>query len=177
MTLDYQLDIANTLLATGLVRRVYHSCMLLKNKGGELLYPAYPRGAELSYTGIDDQQGLFAYLRSSGDIVTQRALIGGCEHGYEVSAPLRVVCFSDPEDRDFGYLLTKLLSFTFLPFVQLQRITDDKYKLLREESDHLRGNFDGKTFYLAFDVTLNFVLLPNTCEQAACTASPNPVCL
>lgn len=176
MTTDIQLRIADAIIATGLVSKVYHSCQQLRNDQNQRLYAAYKSGNEFLYAGIDDTKGMFAYIRNNGDINATQLKVASCSHSYDINAPLRVVFFSDHEEKDFNFLIERLSSFTFLDVVTLQRVIDDKWRLIREESDIFRERFDGKTFYVAFDVIANFVLLKNTCEQDACPTFPNPIC-
>jgi hypothetical protein len=177
MTTELQLEIAATILATGLVNRVYHSCQLLREDNGTQLYPVYSNGKDFVYIGPDDTKGFFAYIRSNGDMAMTPLLIGGCKKSYEVTAPMRVVFFHDDETRNHEELVTKLSTFTFMTNVTLQRIVTDKFRLVREESDLYRPSFDGKTFYTAFDISLNLVLLQSDCgPDKVCAVHQNPVC-
>jgi hypothetical protein len=178
MTTDLQIEIANAILATGLVTKVFHSCQLLREESGTQLYPVYPRGQDFVYVGPDDTKGFFAYIRSNGDLAMTPLKVGGCGTSYDVLAPMRVVFFHDGETRSHEDLLTKLSTFAFRPNVALQRIITDKFRLLREESDLYRPSFDAKTFYTAFDVSVNLVLLQSDCgPNKVCAVHPNPICL
>lgn len=175
MTIKKQIEIATVILNTGLVKNVFHSCQLLKDENSQTLYPAYPIGAEYSYAGIDDTKGLFAYIRTSGDIISVPLKLQSCSHSYTMTAPMRVVFFNDNEDRNQEELIRQLGTFTFLQGVSLTRIIVDKYRLVREESQLFRERFDGKTFYAAFDVIVTFILLPSDCETDTCIVHPNPL--
>lgn len=176
MTTDLQIEIANAILKTGLVTKVFHSCQLIRQEDGTQLYPAYPNGKDFVYMGPDDTKGFFAYLRSSGDLTMVPELIGGCKKSYTVTAPLRVVFFHDDETRNHEDLVTKLSTFTFLANVTLARVITDKFRLVREESDLYRPSFDAKTFYTAFDITLNLVLLQEDCgPDQVCAVQQNPI--
>lgn len=175
MTTDMQIAIANQILATGLVKKVFHSCQLLKDAGRNIIYPAYKKGAEFVYTGIDDTQGLFAYIRVNGDVSAVPLKLQSCARAYTVTSPLRVVFFNDSEDKDFEYLVTKLSSFTFLKNVTLIRIVTDKFRLVSDESPLFRDNFDGKTFYIAVDISVTTILLPSDCEADDCKIHVNPL--
>lgn len=174
MTTLQQIAIAEQIIKTGLVTKVFHSCQLLSDDQKKL-YPAYQRGAEFTYTGIDDAKGLFAYIRNNGDLVGVPLKIQSCSRSYDMAAPLRVVFFNDNEDRNHEDLITKLAPLSFLTGVTLQRIITDKYRLVREESDIFRERFDGKTFYVAFDLLVAFLLLPSTCPTNVCETFVNPV--
>lgn len=175
MTTAKQIEIANAIIATELVTKVFHSCQLLRNQESQILYPAYQRGAEFTYAGIDDTRGLFAYIRTAGDMVAVPLKIQSCARTYEVTAPLRVVFFNDNESRDHEELVRQLAAFTFLTGVNLVRVITDKFRLIREESSLFREKFDGKTFYIAFDVSLTFILLPSDCETTECLVNTNPI--
>lgn len=139
------------------------------------MFPVYKKGAEFVYTGIDDTRGLFAYIRENGDISSQPLKIQSCQKAYQVTAPLRVVFFHDSDKRDFGILTQQLSSFTFLQFVNLVRIITDKNRLIIEESPIFRERFDAKTFYVAFDITVKFDLMPSDCEVDNCKPIINPI--
>lgn len=175
MTTEKQIEIGNKILATGLVKKVFHSCQLLKNDQNQTMYPAYQVGAEYTYAGIDDTHGLFAYIRNNGDIVGVPFKMDSCGRTYTMTAPLRVVFFSDNEDRNQDELIRMLGTFTFLKNVNLVRVVTDKYRLVKEESQIFRERFDGKTFYIAFDVSVTFILLPSDCEVKTCIVHPNPL--
>jgi hypothetical protein len=176
MTTEKQIAIANMIIATGLVSKVYHSCQLLRDDQSQRFYPVYQRGAEQPYIGIDDTKGMFAYIRGNGDTTAAMAKIGSCPTTYDMAAPVRVVFFNDYEKRDFNTLVTKLSSFTFLGGLKLTRIITDTHRLLREEQPTFQHSFDGLTFYVAFDITINFLHLPSDCEQKDCVTWPNPIC-
>lgn len=175
MTTAKQIDIAHAIIATGLTKKVFHSCQLLKNSDSVTMYPVYQRGAEFTYAGIDDAKGLFAYIRTAGDIVGVPFKLSSCERTYTMTAPMRVVFFNDNEDRNHEELIRQLGTFTFLKNVNLVRIITDKFRLVKEESQVFREKFDGKTFYVAFDVSVTFILLPSDCEKTDCLTYPNPV--
>jgi len=175
MTTDKQIEIANTILATGLVSQVFHSCEMLRDETNNVLYPAYPKGNEYTYAGIDDAKGLFAYIRTNGDQVGVPLKITSCSRSYDMDAPMRVVFFSDNEGRNHEELVRKLSSFTFMNGITLQRVITDKWRLIREESPIFRSRFDGKTFYVAFDVLVAFILLPSDCQTDLCVTHPNPL--
>lgn len=162
-------------MLTGLVKKFFHSVQLLKNEQSAILYPAYPLGNEYTYSGIDDTRGLFGYIRTNGDIAGTSFKIASCERSYSMSAPMRVVFFNDNEDRNQEELIRRLSTFTFLKNVSLIRIITDKFRLVKEESPIFRQNFDGKTFYAAFDVLVTFILLPSDCETDDCIIHPNPL--
>lgn len=174
MTTEKQIEIAQKILSTGLVKKVFHSVQLLTNENG-IMHPAYPKGGEFTYAGIDDTHGLFGYIRTNGDMAGVPLKIGSCIHAYTMTIPLRVVFFNDSEDRDFEWLTTKLISFTFQKSVSLNRIITDKYRLKQEESPIFREKFDGKTFYIAIDIFITLPLKPSDCETDDCIVHPNPL--
>lgn len=173
MTTEKQIEIAENILAGGLVKKVFHSVQLLTGENGRM-YPAYPKGGEYSYSGIDDTHGLFAYIRANGDFVGTPFKIGSCGHTYGMTIPLRIVFFNDGEDRNHEFLTTKLSAFTFMHNVTLNKIITDKYRLRSEESPIFREHFDGKTFYIAIDVFISVILKPSDCETDDCIVYPNP---
>lgn len=175
MTTPKQIEIGNAILATNIIKKVFHSVQLLRSEDSNVLYPVYPIGAEYSFAGLDDTAGLFAYIRINGDITTTALRVGSCAGGYRGVAPLRVVFFNDSEDRNHEDLIDQLAAFTFLSNVALVRIITDKYRLLREESPLFRAKFDAKTFYIAIDVNAAFEYLPNSCEPEKCIIQPNPL--
>jgi hypothetical protein len=176
MTMNIQLQIAQAILATGLVPTVYHSCELVRNLETGRTFPGYKVGADYMYVGNDDTQAMYAYIRSNGDAPSVPLKLTSCARQYEISTPLRVVFYHDVEDRDQHYLQTKLATFTFLTNVTLQRIIVDKFRLAKEENTINDPKFDGKVFYLAFDIIVKTVLLPDDCAADACEIFPNPIC-
>lgn len=178
MTTQKQLDIAQALLETGLVGKVFHSCQLIRNTDQQNLYPAYPKGTDFIYIGPDDTKGVFAYIRANGDTVAVPNKVASCARNYELTAPLRVVIYHDIETRNHQDLQRRLASFTYLTGVTLVRMIDDKFRLVREESDLYRQHFDAKTFYIAFDITVSILLLQSECEaEEPCEVKANPICL
>lgn len=176
MTTDLQLQIARHIIGTGLVHSMFHSCELIKDVENRTLHAAYKQGAEYIYVGIDDQKALYGYIRTNGDANSVPLKITSCRRSYDVDTPLRVVFYNDQEDRDHEWLTTKLASFTFLTGVTLQRVIVDKFRLQREESDVQDPNFDGRIFYVAFDIVVNTILLPSDCAVNNCPVHPNPIC-
>jgi hypothetical protein len=175
MTVKKQVEIAEEIIKTGLVTKVFHSCQLLRDDQSRTLYPAYQVGAEFTYAGIDDSKGLFAYIRNNGDAQAVPLKITSCQGAYTVTAPLRIVFFNDNEDRNQDDLALQLMPFTFLKNVFLVRVINDRQRLVREESSVFREKFDGKTFYLAVDINVTFILLPSDCAPEACIVYPNPI--
>jgi hypothetical protein len=175
MTTKKQIEIAEAIVNTGLVSKVYHSVQLIKDDNFVTQYPVYRQGKEYVYTGLDDARGLFAYIRNAGDTSGVPLKIQSCGRSYDMDASLRIVFFNDNEERDQDELLRQLASFTFLTGVTLQRIITDKFRLVKEESQIFRQRFDGKTFYAAFDVLVSFILLPSDCATDECVVYKNPV--
>lgn len=175
MTTPKQIEIAEHIKNTGLVTQIFHSVILLKDEQRGTMFPAYKKGAEFVYSGIDDTKGMFAYIRENGDITASPLKIASCAKSYTVIAPLRVVFFHDQDKRDFGVLTTKLSSFTYLQNVSLVKIITDRWRLVQEESPLFRERFDGKTFYIAFDITVKFELTANDCEVDDCVIYINPI--
>lgn len=176
MTTDIQIGIAQNIIASGIVNKVYHSCQLLRDEQYQQFFPVYRKGAEQPYIGIDDTKGLFAYIRANGDMSAEVSRVASCSNAYDMKAPLRVVFFSDNERRDFGLLVTRLSAFAFAAGVRLNRVITDMNKLLKDEQPNFAHQFDGQTFYVALDITVTFVLSPNLCEQTDCKAYVNPLC-
>lgn len=176
MNTQQQIDLAHDLLATGLLTKVYHSCELVRDPQKGTVGPCYARGTEYVLVGVDDTQGMFAYIRSNGDDVGTPTRVQSCAHAYNLTVPVRVVVFADNELRDKNSLIDRLLSVTFKKGVYLQRVVEDKYRLGRDESDMYRAAFGPATFYVAIDVLLTSVLLPSQCEPEPCPLFPNPIC-
>lgn len=175
MTTEKEIQIAGTILKTGIVNSVYHSCELLLDKNGSV-YPVYSSGGEYKYVGVDDTKGMFAYIRDNGDSYVKPFNISSCKNTYEASCPLKVVFFSDYENRNHNDIITKISEFTFMERVSLNKISTDKFKLSREESDIFRERFDAGTFYVSFDIIVKIILLPNTCDIDLCKSYINPIC-
>lgn len=175
MTTIQQIEIAQAILAGGLVKKVFHSVQLLRDENNNITYPAYPKGAEFVYSGIDDTHGLFAYIRTNGDYTGVPFKITSCARSYTMTAPMRIVFFNDGEDRDHEELIRQISVFTFMQNVNLVRIVKDKYRLVKEESPLFRASIDAKTFYVAIDVNVTFILLPSDCADSKCIVYPNPL--
>lgn len=175
MTTDLQIQIANRILESGVVQMVFHSVQLLRNEKNQVKYPAYPKGGEFTYAGIDDTHGLFAYIRINGDMLGNPFKLTSCSGSHAIEAPLRVVFFNDNEDRNQEELLSIVSNFLFLQHVKLVRIITDKFRLVADESPMFRENFDGKTFYVAFDIMVKFIIKPNDCEPEKCIIHQNPL--
>lgn len=178
MTTEEQIAIAQGLVDTGLVKKVYHSCEMLRDPQSRKMFPVYRIGKEYHYAGIDDRNLLFAYIRTNGPVQLFRPQnVGSCGKSYEVAVPLRVVFFNDHEERDKARLLQKLLEFTFQPNILFQRVSDDMFLLSREESDLQRPQFDANVFYIAVDVLLKKFISRKGCDVDLCPTFPNPICL
>lgn len=178
MTTEEQIAIANSILAGGLVTKVYHSCEMLRDQKSRKMYPVYKVGTEYHYAGIDDKERLFAYIRTNGPVQFLRPQpTGSCGKAYEVGVPLRIVFFNDREERDKSRLLHKLLEFTFDSNILFQRVSDDKFALSREESDLQRVSFDPNVFYVAVDILLKKFMNRRSCDVDLCLTFPNPICL
>lgn len=176
MVTKEQIIIAETILSTGLVKEVYHSCELIRNEENKLMFPAYKSGKENIYVGVDDTKDLFCYIRNNGSVtVLNNTLVSSCNKSYEVSVPMRAVFFNDNETRDFGLLTTNLSKFIFLKDVFLTRIVRDKYILSAEESTLWKTRFDGNVFYIAIDFTIKKFLQTSSCEEDLCAYYPNPI--
>lgn len=150
---------------------------MLKDENGGDSFPAYKKGTEWLYVGVDDTRELFGYMRQNGDIVSVPYKMASCARSYQMTAPLRVVFFKDSEERDFDELTRQLASFTFTQNVTLVKIITDKFRLIREESPVFRDSpkFDGKTFYIAIDIFISFILQASDCESENCNSLPNPI--
>lgn len=176
MIQDVQIQIAKKLIATGLVQEVYHSVELYENESGKL-FPVYSEGAEQIYIGPDDTKGRFAYIRQTGPAITTDTFKEGSESKYyKLSYPLRIVVFKDNEKENFDWLQKKLISFAFMPHVFLQAISNDAFKLGKQESPIGNFNFDATTFYIAIDVKATIVVGESICEENNCITTPNPIC-
>lgn len=175
MIVESQIAIAEQLISTGLIKKVFHSCELIKDANRKTLYPAYQVGAEYTYSGIDDAKGLFAYIRANGDYTGMPFKVASCDKAYNIIQPIRVVFFNDSERRNHEELTRQLSVMAFGKGVTLSRIVTDKYRLVSEESDIFREKFDGLTYYVAFDLLLTFILSRDVCQSDICKVYKNPV--
>jgi hypothetical protein len=175
MTTEKQIEIAYAIIATELVQKVFHSCHLHKDENSTTMYPVYQAGREFTYAGIDDAVGLFAYIRTNGDIIGAPFKLNSCDHAYTLTIPLRVVFFNDNESRNHEELTRQLGTFAFLKGVNLVRIITDRIRLVKEESPIFRANFDAQTFYVAFDINATIQMMANTCASKACATYLNPI--
>ncbi len=175
---EKQVELCETVLATKLLTRMYHSVELVRDSQRNTSTPYWKDGkaGEYQFVGPDDSLGLYGYVRVSGDISAVPLKVGSCARSYETSIPMRLVFFRANEERDHASLLQQLLSVTFLTGVSLSRIITDKFKLRQDEAPQTKQNFDASTFYVAFEVLVNALLLPSHCEQDACRTFTNPIC-
>jgi hypothetical protein len=176
MIIEDQLRIADELLATGLIKQVFHSVELIQDTTNNNFLPAFPKGAEYEDITDFDKLGRFAYIRQNGDAIATPQKIGSCGKDYFLNVPLRIVVYNDKEDKDPNVLVDKLGSLSFLPRITLLRVRIDKYALGKEECNMRRANFDGKVFYVAFDISVQSLYLRQTCDVNDCQVYPNPVC-
>jgi hypothetical protein len=173
---EFQIEIAKKIIDTGLVDAVFHSVGLYENESGQM-FPVYAMGAEQIYIGPDDTKGRFAYIRQTGPAKSIETIKdGSCSKTYKMAYPLRIVIFKDNEDLSFYWLQKKLLSFAFMPNINLQSITNDAFKLGKQESPIGSFNFDATTFYIAIDVIATIIINEEVCEEENCIVHPNPIC-
>lgn len=177
MIVDIQKDIADALIKTGLIKKVYHSVQLIEDKKG-VKFPAYKVGDEQFDLVPDDSKDRLCYIRQTGKLVTdQVSLEGSCSSLYKMKVPLRIVVFKDHEKDDFESITLKLLTATFLKNINLASVSNNAYELGRQECPVSDFNFDATTFYIAIDVIAKFSINSNMCEIPACIVHPNPFCL
>lgn len=176
MITEKQTEIADVLLATGLIEKVYHSCELVEDEKG-VKFPAYKIGNEQYYIGPDDSKKMFAYIRANGPAYTSRNLLeGSCAKMYNVSAPHRIVIFQDHCKEDFDALARQLLKVGFIKDIALTSFSNNAFQLARQESPIGNFAFDATTFYLAIDVTIKLQLRGSECDNDTCIVHPNPIC-
>lgn len=176
MITEKQIEIAQALINTGLVDKVFHSVELVEDKQG-VKFPAYAIGAEQSYVGPDDVMGRFAYIRQIGVLKNSAdELAGSCTGLTSLSVPLRIVVFKDHEKGNKDALLQKLLSFTFIKGITLQSVSTNAFQLGKQESVLGKFAFDATTFYVSIDVTVKLLLSSKMCEDDTCIVHPNPIC-
>lgn len=176
MITEKQIEIANALIATGLVNSVYHSAELVEDEKG-IRFPAYKIGAEQIYIGPDDTKKMFAYIRSAGPATrAEEGREGSCSKMYRIQAPHRVVIFQDRVKENFDALISNLLSLTFLKDVTLVSYNNNSFQLGKQESPIGSFAFDATTFYLAIDILIKVWIFPNLCKDDSCIVHPNPIC-
>jgi hypothetical protein len=175
MITEKQIEIANKLIATGLVNKVYHSAELVVDSAG-IKYPAYKVGAEQFYVGPDDTQLMYAYIRPNGTAQVTDQKPESCGKLYKMAAPYRIVVFKDKEAGNFDALIQRLLIASFVKDVSLVSFTNDAFKLAQQESHMGDFAFDATTFYLAIDVKIFFWLSEKQCAEDACIIHSNPIC-
>lgn len=177
MITEKQIEIADVLLSTGLIDKVYHSCELVEDEKG-VKFPAYKVGDEQFYVGPDDGKKMFAYIRSNGAASTSRNLLeGSCAKMYTVNVPHRVVIFQDHVKDNFDAIIQKLLRVSFVKDVSLISFNNNAFQLAKQESPIANFAFDATTFYLAIDVQIKITLRGSQCDEDACIVHPNPICL
>lgn len=176
MITEKQIEIAKELLATGLVKEVYHSVEIIETKDGPKV-PAYARGSEQYYVGPDDSKGMFAYIRKTGPVKPANAEpMGSCSGMYKLAVPLRIVVFQDNVKEDHDSLIQRLLAFTFLSGVDLLSFTSNAFQLGKQEAPVGAFEFDATTFYMAIDVSAKIRITQTMCKEDTCIAHPNPIC-
>lgn len=176
MIVEQQIEIANTILAAGVgVLKVYHSCEFVRDDKRGIVGPAYRLGDEFKYVGLGDMEGFYGYIRYNGDVIATPERVGSCAGYTSLVTPLRVVLFNDNEKRDHALLQLQLTRLAFQRNVSLTRIVLDKFSLVKQESDQIRASFGASTFYLAYDLLVNTVVLPSNCEQDLCRKFDNPI--
>jgi hypothetical protein len=177
MITEKQIEIANVLLSTGLVDKVYHSCELVEDEKGAK-FPAYKVGDEQYYVGPDDSKKMFAYIRANGQATTARiGMEGSCAKMYTVNAPHRIVIFQDHVKEDFDALVRQLLKVAFIQNISLISFNNNAFQLGKQESPIGKFAFDATTFYLAIDVQIKLQLRGSECDSDTCIVHPNPICL
>lgn len=176
MITEKQIEIANVLLATGIVQSVYHSAELVADEKG-LKFPAYKIGNEQFYIGPDDTKKMFAYIRQTSAAVRIREdMLGGCYKLYRIYAPHRIVIFQDHVKEDFDLLSRKMLAASFLKDVSLVSFNNNAFELAKQESPIGQFSFDATTFYLAVDLQIKLTLTIDNCITDTCIVYPNPIC-
>jgi len=172
MITEKQIEIANALLSTGLIEKVWHSVELVEDKGG-VKFPAYQE----NYVGPDDTKKMFAYIRSSGPTYTGRNLLEGSgAKMYSLIAPHRIVIFKDHCSDNFDNLIRRLLRVAFIKDVTLSSFSSNSFQLAKQESPIGNFAFDATTFYLAIDVQIKLSVRQSECENDICIVHPNPIC-
>lgn len=178
MITERQIEIANVLIATGIVQSVYHSVELVPDDKKGAAFPVYKIGTEERYCGPDDSKKMFAYIRKLSSVTRLREdLMGSCSKSYKLSCPHRIVIFQDHTEEDFDSLIKKLLKVAFIKNVSLVSFNNNAFDLAKQESPLGDFSFDATTFYLAIDVQIKIELLIDNCQSNDCITYPNPICL
>jgi hypothetical protein len=175
MITEKQIEIANTLIQSDLIDRVFHSVELVEDDKGAK-FPAYKTGDEQYYVGPDDSKKMFAYIRTLGAAAKiGEGLEGSCSKMYRMGVPVRVVVFQDGTKDDFDSLIQRLLKVSFIKDVSLIGWNNNSFLLGKQESPIGNFAFDATTFYLAIDLQIKVWLYGNQCDEDVCKVFPNPI--
>ena len=176
MITEKEIEIAQSLLATGVVKSVYHSVELIEDKDGQK-FPAYKKGGEQFYIGPDDMKDRYAYIRQTGPARNIKdELQGSCSGMTDILIPMRIVVFKDHEKDNHDSLVQRLLKFTFLKGVSLLSFSTNAFQLSRQESPLGDFFFDATTFYLAIDFNVKLLITAKMCDEPICKDHLNPIC-
>lgn len=169
------------MIDTTIVKKVYHSVILLPGNLENATKPAAPTSnGRYEYVGVDDTKGFTTYLRQIGpaEVVTQER-VGSCGgYNYKMQVPHRLVFYNDIEKRDSDELIAKLTKAVIsFPKIRLQRIITDRRDLLNQEAPAGSYKFKNSTFYAAVDFFVLLELQADTCDTViSCKGIDNPFC-
>lgn len=150
---------------------VFHSVELFTNDAGEKL-PVLSSNYDTDLAPTDQRE--IIYIRRNGeDEVIDELKLSGCGKSYRMRSSIRIVFFKDHADQH-GKILTQLMQSVLITGTKLQKVIQDKFKLLKDESSG-EYKFDATTAYFAIDIYALWLLIPDTCEQDFCIELENPL--
>lgn len=163
------LSLANNLLSN--FDEVYHSAEIIQ---ADEKFPAISINNEWLPLAPSDTKEAIYIRRNGDDEVIEDLKIGSCVKSYKMRSQLRVVFFKDNADKH-SETLSKLMQSVLIGGVKLNKITRDKYKLLKDESSG-KYTFGPKAAYFAIDIYALWELKLDSCDEDFCLELDNPLC-
>lgn len=151
---------------------VFHSAEIITNDKAEKM-PAISKADEWFDLTPTDQRETIYIRRNGEDEVIEDLKIGSCGKSYRMRSSLRVVFFKD-HAKQHNKILSQLMQSVLITGTKLQKITQDKWKLMKEESSG-EYNFGATTAYFAIDIYALWHLIPDTCDEDFCIELENPL--
>lgn len=174
--MNFEKQIAEALLKTGLIRKFYHGVQLVKQQD-KTKAPAYSIGNELFYVGPDDSREDIAYMRVTGPSKTAKGeRISSAGPTFKVITPQRIVITSSSA-KPITEVFKDILEITNVEGVKIVSFSNDSEKIGREETGIEFINEWG--LYCAIDIQIAATMHPGRkagCEQN-CETLQNPICL
>lgn len=170
MTYALIIDILSTSII-GYFDEVYHSAEIVNLEKEK--FPAVSIANEWINLSPSDQKKTIYIRRNGDDEVIGELGLGSCTKSYRVRSGLRIVFFKD-HAKNHGEILSKLMQSVLVGGTKLNKITRDKWKLLKEESSG-DYNFGATSAYFAIDIYALWDLQPDICEQDFCADLENPL--